>query len=762
MSAADFDVILNRLLTEIMLAEAGKDEGMIPVYALLSEWQDLGLKLHPAVEDSRRRAKLHLDQLLDAAEPWKQESIDELRAWLQWCENCAATPPGEDLEPFDFSFDMATEAAAEVGEAASTAAAEPAEEAEIPQRIDLASDPELLTEFLAEANEHLEVVEQQVLTLENDPTNAEGLAAVFRAYHTIKGVAGFLQLESIQRLAHEVESLLDLARNKTLTLDGQMISLILTSRDSLKQLTDQIDHALTTGEQPTEAVPVRQLIQDVKRTTQAALSGDYGAPKAATAPKAAPAPVAEAPKPAPTVAAQDVAIPAPAAKPAPAEEPEEEDVITEAITATRAPIAAKAANLDPDEASQHLLNQQSKRAATIRVDYEKVSNLMDMVGELVIVESQLTSGSESYAQTNPHFQRMMNQLKRITKDLQHTSMALRLVPIKPSFQKVARMVRDLSIAFGKKVEFTMSGEETELDRSVVEQIADPLVHMVRNAIDHGLEPDEQTRVQAGKPAAGTISLRAYQLGSSIVIELSDDGRGLNAEKILKKARERGIVDRNAEMTKEEIHQLIFLPGFSTADKVTDISGRGVGMDVVRRNIEALRGTVQVVSNPGHGTTFKIKLPLTTAIIDGLVVRVGNERFVLPTNAVRQTIRPNAKQLRVLYGKSEVVVLRDNLAPVIRLYEEFGIEGAIEDPTKANLVIIETFGKQYAMLVDEMIHKQEVVIKSLGAMMRRVRGVSGGAILGDGTIALILDPFSIVAAANDLQDAGIGLTMGAGA
>ncbi|MDP0499575.1 MAG: chemotaxis protein CheA [Verrucomicrobiota bacterium JB022] len=728
MSAADFEVLINRLLTEIMLARGGQDEGMIPVYALLSEWADMELDIHPALIGSRDRAKAHLDQLLDDAKPWDDATITEFRQWLQWCEAHAGTDAKGALEAYRFGFDgEATEA--NTAEEVEAAASEDTPAEEQPQRVDLESDPELLNEFLSEAYEHLEVVEQQVLTLENDPEDAEALAAVFRAYHTIKGVAGFLQLEAIQRLAHEVESLLDLARNATIKLDSVLITLILQSRDRLLQLTEQIEKALRTGHQPDVAIPVHALIEEVKVATQRALSGET-----------APAPVAAHKEEEATGFAEED------------EEPEPLEPEIEAVA--KAPVSlatARAAEALKEAEQQMSANGNARVNATIRVDYEKVSNLMDMVGELVIVESQLAAASEEAMHANQHFQRMMNQLKRITKDLQHTSMALRLVPIKPSFQKVARMVRDLSRGFGKSVDFIMEGEDTELDRSVVEQIADPLVHMVRNAIDHGLEANEEERIKAGKTPSGKIALKAYQMGSTIVIELSDDGRGLNSEKILKKATERGLIDGNRDLTKEEIYQMIFLPGFSTAEKVTDISGRGVGMDVVRRNIESLRGTVQVTSAPGQGTTFKIKLPLTTAIIDGLVVRVGNEKFVLPTGSVRQTIRPEAKQMRVLYGKAEVVVLRDEITPVIRLYEEFGIEGAVTDPTKGNLVIIETFGKHFAMLVDEMVHKQEVVIKSLGAMMRRVRGVSGGAILGDGTIALILDPFSIVAVAADLPE-----------
>jgi two-component system chemotaxis sensor kinase CheA len=368
---------------------------------------------------------------------------------------------------------------------------------------------------------------------------------------------------------------------------------------------------------------------------------------------------------------------------------------------------------------------------------------MDMVGELVIVQSQLSESSKSANMTeeNSVLQRNVSQLQRITRELQHTSMSLRLVPIKPTFQKVGRLVRDLAGSFNKKVSFVTEGEDTELDRNVVEQINDPLVHMIRNSLDHGLEPNED-RVAAGKPAVGVISLKAYHQGSSIVIELRDDGRGIDPVKVLKKARERGLVREDQNLARADILNLIFEPGFSTAEKVTDVSGRGVGMDVVRRNIEKLRGKVELESEVGKGTTFKIKLPLTTAIIDGLVVRVGEDRFILPTTSVKVALRPRRPDFQD-QGQGEVLDLRGKTIPLMRLHERFGIETEVTQHWDGIVVIIETFGKPYGLLVDDMLSKQEVVIKSLGSMMKGIPGVAGGAILGDGTIALILDPGGLI-------------------
>ncbi|WP_232766567.1 chemotaxis protein CheA [Geminisphaera colitermitum] len=384
---------------------------------------------------------------------------------------------------------------------------------------------------------------------------------------------------------------------------------------------------------------------------------------------------------------------------------------------------------------------------------------MDVVGELVIVQSQLqesargavggTAGGASGGDGSP-LTRNLAQLGRITKELQRTAMALRMVPIKPMFQRIGRVVRDLSRECDKRVRFTTSGDETEIDRTVVEEIVDPLVHMVRNAVDHGLESAE-ARVAAGKDAVGKISLGAAHEGSTLVIELRDDGRGLDLEKILAKARKQGLVAGDARLAPEEITSLIFLPGFSTAEKVTSVSGRGVGMDVVRRNIERLGGHITIESAAGAGSTFRIRLPLTTAIIDGLLVRVGPDHFILPSTSVRMALRPvraSLASIQAREGRREALDHRGKILPLHRLHRRFGIVDAVEDPTAGIVVIVENGDRAYALLVDELVNKQEVVVKNLGGFLQNLpgaAGVAGGAILGDGNIALILDPASLYAA-----------------
>jgi two-component system chemotaxis sensor kinase CheA len=364
---------------------------------------------------------------------------------------------------------------------------------------------------------------------------------------------------------------------------------------------------------------------------------------------------------------------------------------------------------------------------------------------LVIVQSQLSETARRFGAVAPTLAGNVAILSRLTKELQHNAMSLRMIPIQPTFQKMERLARDLARGCGKQAVFTTAGGETELDRTMVEEIADPLVHMVRNALDHGLETGAE-RVALGKPETGTVSLRAFHQGGKVVIELRDDGRGLNREKILAKAREKGLVPAEAQLGPDEILQLIFLPGFSTAEKVTAVSGRGVGMDVVRRNLERLRGEVAIATEAGRGTVFTITLPLTMAIIDGLVVRVGEHRFVVPSSSVQRAVRTTPEHIVNIQGCGEVLDLRGRLVPLRRLDRLYGIAPGANQPGEGIVVIIEHSGKTCALIVDEMVGKQEVVIKNLGAYLQGRCAMAGAAILGDGTIALILDPGALLQAA----------------
>lgn len=377
---------------------------------------------------------------------------------------------------------------------------------------------------------------------------------------------------------------------------------------------------------------------------------------------------------------------------------------------------------------------------SIRVSIDKVDELINTVGELVITQSMLGQFGEVEELTNDHLDKLRDglaQLERNTRELQESVMRIRMLPISFTFQRFPRLVHDLSSQLGKKVELKMTGEQTELDKTVMEKIGDPLVHLVRNSMDHGIETPDK-RIAAGKPETGIVNLNAYHQGGNIVIEIKDDGGGLNTEKILAKAKSSGLVSDDETLTEEQIHDLVFQPGFSTADQVSDVSGRGVGMDVVRRNIRSLGGSVDVRSKEGEGSTFTIRLPLTLAILDGQLIKVGQETYIVPLVSIIESVQIHKEKVNVISGRGEVYKLRDDYIPIVRLYHIFGLQAESTTLDKGLLVVVEAEGKKVAMFVDDLLGQQQVVIKSLETNYKKVEGLSGATILGDGTVALILD------------------------
>jgi len=719
------DDFSSRLAGESVLAQSGRDDGLIPVFSLLSDCAQ-SCADEPALTAAVSAVKQPIEALLDEAHPFDEPTLALLRRFVDWLPGALADArQGRPIPPF-----ASTAAAAGTAPKAFTApaAAKLAESVDVLLDLNLEENRELLIEFHAEALDHLQQIEAALLALEHQLDDPEALNAIFRSFHTIKGVAGFLRLVPMHTLAHEVESLLDLARNQKLRLNSEIITQILLSRDALQALVGQITDALEHGRLPNQVVPVSHLIQAVRHFIVTDGSG---------APTAAPVPVAAPPPPlAPVITLEFPAAPAAA----PAAPPPQATVSAPPAAEPAKPTAAAA----PAAAGTPT---KSASASTVRVNTEKLDSLMDVVGELVIVQSQLMESSRTAARGDgaATLQRNVAQLSRITKELQHTAMSVRMIPVKPTFQKMERLARDLARDCGKKVAFLVSGEDTELDRTVVEEIGDPLIHMVRNSLDHGLEPPAD-RIAHGKPESGTVRLKAYHEGSHIVIELSDDGRGIDPDRIIAKARKIGLVAPGVEMERADILNLIFAPGFSTAETVTAVSGRGVGMDVVRRNIERLRGKIEIETAVGEGSTFRIKLPLTMAIIDGLVVRVGADRFILPSTSVKMALRPAREALVTVHGTGEALDLRGKILPLHRLHRQFSIPNAVDNPWEGIVVIVEVSGKTKALLVDELLSKQEVVIKNLGSFLQDLRGVAGGAILGDGNIALILDPGSLFLAA----------------
>jgi two-component system chemotaxis sensor kinase CheA len=541
----------------------------------------------------------------------------------------------------------------------------------------LAQDPELVADFVLESREHLAAVEQHVLTLDRDPANSDAIHAVFRGFHTIKGLAGFLEFAPIQEMAHEIETILNLAREGKLAITAAVTDVILDGVDYLSGAIAQVESGAPCCPLPGHVrllCQARCLVADDQPAIQGAPTAFSMEPQADAAPP-----------------------------------PARED--------TKQPATAD--------------------SFSVRVDTAKLDYLVDMVGELVIAQSLVRHHRALATLRDPSLERDFGQLARITGEVQRTVMATRMVPIGQLFQRTARQVRDLSRKVGKPVELVARGEETELDKTIAEELADPLMHMVRNAIDHGIETPAE-REAACKPEQAKITLAAYHQAGQIVIEISDDGRGLDPQRILAKARQKRLLEDSTKVPDADVLRLILHPGFSTADEITDLSGRGVGMDVVRKQVEKLRGRIEISSQPGVGTTFLLKLPLTLAIIDGLVVAIGKDRYIVPVFAVREMFRPAAESIFTIRGRQEMALVRGRLLPVIRLYRRFNLSPRTEDPCRALLIVAESEGRCFCLMVDDLIGKQEVVIKSLGDGIGKVAGIAGGAILGDGRVGLILD------------------------
>ncbi len=581
----------------------------------------------------------------------------------------------------------------------------------------LAADPELLTDFVLESKEHLTSIELQLLTLDQEPSNAEAIHAIFRGFHTIKGMAGFLDQDAIRDVAHEVETVLDLARNGQLAITPAVIDRILESKDYLTRCMADLEAGLHTGVL-------------LAPSSNAALLGAIRSLSVAEdrAGETAAAPPREEPARDEMVAASEPMVLA---------TPELVELASE-VSAGRADLPAESSAPPESAEAPRAGVSRPAGARSIKVDTTKLDYLVDMVGEMVIAQSLVRHDPDLALGVKPRLGRNLSQLARITDEVQRTAMSMRMIPVGQLFQKTSRLVRDLSRKASKQVELELFGEETELDRNIVEDLADPLMHMVRNSVDHGIELPEE-RMRNGKPAAARVTLKAGHQAGQIVIQVSDDGRGLNQAKILRKAVEKGLVSADAQPTETEIFNLIFHPGFSTAEQITDVSGRGVGMDVVRKQVQKLRGRIDVLSRPGEGTTFLLKLPLTLAIIDGLVVGVGEQRYIVPIFAVREMLKPPEDSISTLQGRQEMALVRGSLLPLVRLHQRFGVKPRFENPWDSLLIVSESGGRQFCLMVDELIGKQEVVIKSLGETMANIAGVAGGAILGDGRVGLILDP-----------------------
>ncbi|WP_027711647.1 chemotaxis protein CheA [Dickeya chrysanthemi] len=652
--------------------------------------------------------------------------------------------------------------------------------------------------FFDEADELLADMEQHLLQLDPLAPDAEQMNAIFRAAHSIKGGAGTFGFTVLQETTHILENLLDGARRGEMRLSTDIINLFLETKDIMQ---DQLDAYKTAQEPNAESFEyicqaLRQLALESKENGAAGASAPakVEAEKTVSASSASASAgnhsglrialtgLKEADIPQlieelgnlgtvkdtiqtsnsveltlDTSASEDdiSAVLCFVLEPdqisfkstsgnAPVEvAPPVAEVVAEPVEPTQAPApvqpvaaapAAKPAGGNNNDAAK---GRQKTGDTSIRVAVEKVDQLINLVGELVITQSMLAQRSSALDPVaHGDLLNSMGQLERNARDLQESVMSIRMMPMEYVFSRFPRLVRDLAAKLGKEVELTLQGSSTELDKSLIERIIDPLTHLVRNSLDHGIESPEK-RIESGKPAVGNLTLSAEHQGGNICIEVIDDGAGLNRERILAKALSQGMAVSDS-MTDEDVGMLIFAPGFSTAEKVTDVSGRGVGMDVVKRNIQEMGGHVEIHFVKGKGTTIRILLPLTLAILDGMSVKVNDEVFILPLNAVMESLQPQAEDLYPLAGGERVLQVRGEYLPLVELYQVFDVAGAKTDATQGIVVILQSAGRRYALLVDQLIGQHQVVVKNLESNYRKVPGVSAATILGDGSVALIVD------------------------
>jgi len=581
------------------------------------------------------------------------------------------------------------------------------------------TDGELVGEFIEEAQEHFDIADESLLTLENNPADADAISAVFRAFHTLKGTSGFLELPAISELAHKAENVLDAVRNGRLSFQGEVADAAFAALDSLKTLVSEVSEALSSGEKfrpSQEVVPVVDRLLRLLEGETSTTAADEGR----------------------ELSAQGM----PSAAGAEGEH-SGEAMSGDGDTAENQAESQSVTDVDGNQSQQQNAGAKEVARQTMKIDAGKIDNLLDTIGELVIVESIVTQDDSIKNIESASLQRNLSQLTKITRALQDMGMSMRMVPIGATFRKMSRLVRDLSRKAGKDIQLSVSGEDTEIDKGMVEKLNDPLIHMVRNAVDHGIEDSPEEREAAGKPKQGNVYLKAYHEGGSIHLQISDDGGGLDREGIAERAKERGVITDASNMSDEEVYSLIFEPGFSTAKQITNVSGRGVGMDVVKSNIEQMRGNVRIESEKGKGSTFTLVLPLTMAIIDGMHCKVGSEQYIIPLLSIIQSFQPAEGSISTVQGRGEMVPFRGNLVPLFRLGELFHTEDAKQEPTEAIAVVVEDAGRRAALLVDELLGQNQTVIKSLGDGLGEVSGLAGATILSDGSPGLIIDIHGVV-------------------
>ena len=597
------------------------------------------------------------------------------------------------------------------------------------------ADFELISEFIAEGNDLFESAEEALLTLETDPEDTESVGKVFRAFHTIKGTSAFLELTLLAEMGHHAESLLSRVRDGEIRYNGGYADLTLRALDMLKGILMSVKDAIG-GSSLIKPAGYDELMEILKDPEAAGVSAEE---EAILEPRVGDILVAQG-----KIEREELEEIADASH---------DEKIGTSIIKSKAVSAA--------DVVQALRTQKKMKPggqvveSSVRVGTKRLDCLIDMVGELVIAHSMVAQDELIVDGSNIELQKKVSHTNKIVRELQDISMSMRMVPLKATFNKMARLVRDISRKIGKKVNFVTEGEDTEIDRNLVDVINDPLVHMVRNAVDHGVEPP-QVRKESGKDETGVVKLSAYHSAGSVVVEISDDGKGLDRNVIIAKAKEKGLISDSPDfnentLSDKEVFNMIFEPGFSTAAVVTDVSGRGVGMDVVRKNIESLRGQAEIKSELGKGSVFRMSLPLTLAIIDGMVVRVGREIYVIPTGSIIRSVKSEKENITNVFEKGEMLSLQGDLIPLISMSALYEIGSTQRDDGMSIVVIVEDEEKQAGLLIDELIGRQQVVVKTLGSAIKSTPGISGGAIMPSGRVGLIIDVTGLLKFSNEVPE-----------
>lgn len=580
--------------------------------------------------------------------------------------------------------------------------------------------------FRVTVRQQIEIIHAALATLQKDGSHKDSIDAVYRCLNAIKNACSFMGQTEIKVYAERTAGIVDQGRRSGIDF-GLMVDLL---SQEVGIIDDMVQKILNEGKIAAAAEAGAVDSKPDAPKEQKLPAAPTPAKVAADKPQPAPAPAAQTPKPAPAPAAQ---TPKPASAPA------------QPAVAPKKAVAAPAAKPAAAQA-----NETHKSSSTIRVDHERLDHLMNLIGELIINRNRYTLIARSLeggdniniSEVAQSLSETTYAMARISDDLQDTIMKVRMVPVSSVFSRFPRLVRDLSRKSGKEVDLIMEGEETELDKSVVEVIGDPLVHLIRNSVDHGIEP-EDVRIAAGKPVKGKVTLRAFHKGNSVAIEIEDDGKGIDPDKMREVAIRKGVVtpEEAAQLDDREAMELIFAPGFSSAEKITDISGRGVGMDVVRTNIKNLKGSVSTNSEVGKGTRFTLSLPLTLAIIDALMVNVSGQMYAIPLDAVSETTKIEAERLTDVKGR-KAVTLRGEVLGIVELSEMLGLPHTEPLPEVLSVVVIHDNERRLGLVVDQLLERQEIVIKPLGAYLGDLKGISGATIMGDGSVILILDPHEI--------------------